>query len=122
MGSVCYGYDFSVISSIIGIPAWYSYMGLTEDKSQTALYTHSNNMIGALFGLFSAGAIFGALFVGWMCDAYGRKKSLMLAAVVNIVGGALQAGSVHIGMFIAARFVTGFAAGRYTLIQVFRLS
>jgi MFS family permease len=79
-------------------------------------------MIGALFGLFSAGAIFGALFVGWMCDAYGRKKSLMLAAVVNIVGGALQAGSVHIGMFIAARFVTGFAAGRYTLIQVFRLS
>jgi MFS family permease len=39
--------------------------------------------------------------------------SVVLAAIINIVGGALQAGSVHVGMFIAARFVTGFAAAMF---------
>lgn len=107
-----YGYDFSIITFTIGQPAWYEKFGMTTNPSQHALYTYSNNIIGALLGLFSAGAIFGAVFVGWMCDVHGRKKSLILAAIINIVGGALQTGSVHIAMFAVARFVTGFAAGR----------
>lgn len=88
-------------------------MGLTTDAEQAALYAYSNQIVGTVFGLFSAGAIFGALFVGWVCDAYGRKASLLIATVINIIGGALQAGSINIGMFIAARFITGFAGGMY---------
>ncbi len=87
-------------------------MDLTTDPTSSR-YSYSNSIIGTIFGLFSAGAIFGALFVGWVCDVYGRKKSLLIAAAINIVGGALQAGSVHVGMFIAARFVTGFAGGMF---------
>lgn len=73
-------------------------------------------MIGTTFGLFSTGAIFGGLFVGWCSDAYGRKLALVIAAFINIIGGALQTGSVHIGIFIAARFVTGFSGGMYQSI------
>ena len=40
-------------------------------------------------------------------------RFIVLAAIINIVGGALQAASVHVGMFIAARAITGFAAGQY---------
>lgn len=112
LGSISYGYDFSVISTTVGQPSWYAYMGLTADPTQAALYAYSNQIIGTVFGLFSAGAIFGALFVGWVCDAYGRQKSLILAAIINLLGAGLQTGSVHIGMFIAARFVTGFSAGK----------
>ncbi len=86
-------------------------MGLTTDPTQAHLYEYSNQIIGTIFGLFSAGAIFGALFVGWLCDAYGRKISLVVAAIINVLGGALQTGSVHVGMFITARFITGFAGG-----------
>lgn len=68
-------------------------------------------MIGTVFGLFSTGAIFGALAFGWACDKYGRKKLFLVAALINMIGGALQAGSVHIAMFVVARFITGFAAG-----------
>ncbi|EXJ93636.1 hypothetical protein A1O1_02028 [Capronia coronata CBS 617.96] len=110
LGSISYGYDFSIISTTVGQPTWYAYMGLTTDPTQASLYSYSNSIIGTIFGLFSAGAIFGGLFVGWFSDAHGRKKSLLSAAVINIVGGALQAGSVHVGMFIVARFITGFAA------------
>jgi MFS family permease len=89
-------------------------MGLTTDPTDAELYNYSNEIIGTILGLFAAGAFFGAIFAGWYCDAYGRKQTLIVAAVINIVGGALQAGSVHVGMFIAARFITGFAAGQYT--------
>lgn len=68
-------------------------------------------MTGTIFGLFSVGAIFGAIFGGWMCDARGRRPTMMVACVVNVVGGAIQTGSVHVGMFIIGRFITGFAAG-----------
>lgn len=113
LGSISYGYDFSIISTTVGQPTWYAYMGLTLDPTDAALYAYSTRLTGTVFGLFSAGAIFGALFVGWLCDVYGRKRSLLVAAAINIIGGALQTGSVHIGMFIAARFITGFAGGTF---------
>lgn len=87
-------------------------MGLTPDPTQASLYAYSNQILGAVFGLFSAGSIFGGLFVGWYSDSYGRKRSLIIAGVINIIGGALQAGSAHIAMFLVARLVTGFAGGK----------
>lgn len=68
-------------------------------------------MLDTVFGLFSAGAIMGGLFVGWYSDAYGRKPSLLIGIAINVIGGALQTGAVHIGMFITARFITGFSGG-----------
>lgn len=41
----------------------------------------------------------------------------MIAAIINIVGGGLQTGSVHIGMFIVARFITGFSAGKLSDVK-----
>ncbi|KAF2793029.1 general substrate transporter [Melanomma pulvis-pyrius CBS 109.77] len=120
LGSISYGYNFSIISTTVGQPTWYASMGLTADATNASLYAYSNQMIGTIFGLFSAGAIFGALFVGWVCDAYGRKKSLLIAAFINIIGGALQAGSVHVAMFIVARFVTGFSGAMFvTLVPIY---
>lgn len=86
-------------------------MGLSADPTSSK-YAYSNSMLGTVFGLFSTGAIFGGLFVGWYSDAYGRKRSLIIASIINIIGGALQAGSVHIAMFVVARMITGFAAGQ----------
>ncbi|KAJ5537812.1 hypothetical protein N7494_007291 [Penicillium frequentans] len=120
LGSISYGYDFSIISTTVGQPTWYAYMGLTLDPTDAALYAYSTRLTGTVFGLFSAGAIFGALFVGWLCDVYGRKRSLLAAAAINIVGGALQTGSVNIGMFIAARFITGFAGAMFvTMVPIY---
>lgn len=63
-------------------------------------------------GLFCAGGFLGAIFIGWSCDAVGRKNSLWIASPLAIVGGALQAGAVHIAMFLVGRFVGGFAVGK----------
>ncbi|KAK4935990.1 hypothetical protein LTR10_023037 [Elasticomyces elasticus] len=46
--------------------------------------------------------------MGWMCDARGRKQALWIAATISLVGSALQAGSAAIGMFLFARWLTGY--------------
>lgn len=63
-------------------------------------YRHTTNMIGALNGVNSAGAIFGCIFNAWTCEKYGRKYSLMIGSVVLIVGGALCGGAVNLAMFL----------------------
>lgn len=62
--------------------------------------------------LFAAGAAFGAIAQGWIGDWLGRKKAFAIGSTFAIVGGALTAGSVHIGMLIAMRFIQGLGLGQ----------
>lgn len=41
--------------------------------------------------------------------------SILIACLVTVVGGALQAGSVHIAMYLAFRFITGIGVGNFSL-------
>lgn len=68
---------------------------------------------------FSGGGFFGAIFVGWACDYLGRKKTLLVATPIAIVGGALQGGAVNIAMFLVGRLLGGFAVGLFTTLATF---
>jgi MFS family permease len=105
LGSLTFGYSYSVISGTLGQPGFLEYFNLENDASHTQAIT------GTINGLLCAGAAFGSLCVGWMCEARGRKKTLYLTCFVNIFGAALQAGSINLGMFIAARFIGGWGIG-----------
>lgn len=96
----------------MGQPGFYAYFGLTASPKDASLYAYSNRIIGAINGLYSAGGTFGALGMAWLCESKGRKMALYVACVFGIVGGALQAGSVHIAMYLVARLITGVAVGK----------
>jgi len=115
LGSLTFGYGFSVISNTIGQPGFLSYFRLQENGSRTQAIT------GAINGLFCAGATFGSLMVGWMCEARGRKETMYASALINLIGEALEAGSVNIGMFLASRFIAGWGIGAMVvLIPIFQ--
>jgi MFS family permease len=105
-----YGYCFSVISNTLGQPNFYTYLGLTTDPTSPH-YSYTNSITGAATGLFSVGGFFGAIFLSWLTDAYGRKKALIVADIATIIGGALSTGTAHIAMFLIGRLLTGFATG-----------
>lgn len=112
LGSLTYGYILAVITNTLGQPNFYTYFDLTTDKSDTALYNYTNRITGSMNGIFSAGGLCGAIFSAWLSESHGRKMTLLGATITTLIGGALQGGSVKIGMFLFARFFSGFGAGR----------
>ena len=62
-------------------------------------------------GLYTAGGYFGALVSSWVIERIGCKRAIFAACVAATLGGALQAGSVNLGMFIFVRFISGLGVG-----------
>lgn len=56
------------------------------------------------------------LFSGWAADSWGRKRTIMFAAVWAVIAGIIQAASVHVGMLIAGRIIGGFAVGIMNMV------
>ena len=70
-----------------------------------------DSILGAVNALFAFGAACGAIVQGWTADWLGRKGALALAATCALLGGALTAASVAVGMLVAVRLLQGFGLG-----------
>ena len=104
------------MSTTLGQPGFYQYFELTQDPTDAARYSYTNAIIGAMNGLFCAGGFFGALFVAWTADRFGRKLTLLISSPLAVLGGALQGGAAHIAMFLVGRFIGGLAVGMLVVL------
>lgn len=59
----------------------------------------------------SGGSFLGALAAGAICDAVGRRYTLMIASVVWIIGAAIQCSSQNVAQLIIGRLISGLAVG-----------
>ncbi|KAF2397312.1 MFS transporter [Trichodelitschia bisporula] len=109
IGIISTAYGLAIIGSTVGQPNFYTYFNLATAGQPG--YTHTTNMIGALNGVNSAGAIAGCLYSAWSSDKLGRKRTMQLGAIVLVIGGGLCAGAVNIAMFLVGRFIAGWGAG-----------
>ncbi|KAF1813977.1 hypothetical protein P152DRAFT_299705 [Eremomyces bilateralis CBS 781.70] len=92
LGQIAFGYPSSIIGTTLGLPQFLIYMGLVDPA--TGLPTsNSANLIGAMSGVFQAGAFFGIIIGSWVMDKYGRKMGMAYCAFFSIFGGALLCGS-----------------------------
>ena len=53
----------------------------------------------------------GCMTVPWMLDALGRKRSVQIICCICVISAILQGASVHIAMFLVARFINGVGVG-----------
>ena len=74
--------------------------------------SNATQLNGAVNGVFFAGGLIGALLQSQQSDVLGRQKSVALSCAISVLGGALQAGSIHIAMFIVARMIAGLGIGK----------
>jgi MFS family permease len=109
LGSLTYGYSTSIISTTLSQPSFNAYFEFSTRSNTDAL-------IGAVFGLYQTGGFFGTMACLKAADFLGRRRAMFYASLVTVLGGALQAGSAHIGMYIAARFITGLGSGTWIYI------
>ena len=67
--------------------------------------------IGSIASFYLLGAVFGALFFGWLTDRFGRKKLFFVTLGVYLIGVLLTAFSWNLWSFMAFRLLTGMGIG-----------
>lgn len=60
---------------------------------------------------YYGGGLIGTILHEPVSNRYGRKAAQYAAGVLLLLSGALQSGSVHIAMFMIARFICGLGSG-----------
>lgn len=83
-----------------------------ESFSQT-MGSFSSVVHGVIVSTILLPGAFAALFAGLLADRYGRTQTIALGSTVFGVGAAIEAGSVHLAMFIVGRVVKGLGEGLF---------
>lgn len=83
-------------------------MGLTT-VSDWDLVCDNTWQLSTVQGSYMGGVFVGCLFWGWASDKFGRRPSIMVAAVIQIVSSIVASFSVNYIMFIFFRFLIAFS-------------
>ncbi|RYG06415.1 MAG: MFS transporter [Chitinophagaceae bacterium] len=103
LGGYLFGFDFAVIAG-----------ALPFLKTQFDLNAYQEGFTTASLAL---GCMAGCIYAGRVSEKLGRKRSLMIAALVFTISSLLMAAASSISFFIAARFCAGFAVGMASLLS-----
>jgi sugar porter (SP) family MFS transporter len=108
LGGLLFGYDTGVISGAL--------LFIPDDFKLTPF------LQGAIVAGLLLGAMIGAACAGRLADRLGRRKLIMIAAVVFTAGALLAAFAPTVGVLIAARVILGLAVGSAALVVPLYLS
>ncbi len=97
VGGLLFGYDTGVISgALLFLKQSFALNATTQEITVSAVLV---------------GAIIGSILAGRLNDVLGRKKTLLLLAVIFTVGAILTAISPNLVFFLVCRIIVGLAIG-----------
>ncbi|KAK0659860.1 High-affinity glucose transporter [Lasiodiplodia hormozganensis] len=100
IGGALFGFDISSMSAWIGTEQYAEY------------FNHpSSDLQGGITASMSAGSFVGALGAGFLSDRLGRKRAMEIAAVIWIIGSAIQCSAQNVAQLIVGRIINGFTVG-----------
>jgi MFS transporter, SP family, galactose:H+ symporter len=108
LGGLLFGYDTGVISGALPF--------LKQD------FSLSPTMEGVTTAAVLCGAVIGAAAVGPISDAFGRRRVILFAALLFILGALVSAAASSLGVLIAGRAVVGVAIGVASMLTPLYLS
>ena len=97
LGGLLFGYDTGIISAAL------LFIRQVLDLSPT--------MQGILVAIVLAGAALGAATAGSLSDRFGRRRVILAAALLFVVGALLSALATNLTVLLIGRFLVGLAIG-----------
>uniref|UniRef100_A0A5B7AQD8 Putative inositol transporter 4-like n=1 Tax=Davidia involucrata TaxID=16924 RepID=A0A5B7AQD8_DAVIN len=111
IGGLLFGYDTGVISGAL--------LYIREDFESV---DKSTLMQETIVSMAVAGAIIGAALGGWITDALGRKKSILIADFLFLVGAIVMAVSPAPWVIIVGRIFVGLGVGMASMTSPLYIS
>ncbi|CAN5560677.1 arabinose-proton symporter AraE [soil metagenome] len=108
VGGLLFGYDTAVIAGAIGFMKSY--------------YALSDAMTGWVASCALLGCIAGAMYAGKLSDVVGRKKVLMLAALLFAISSVGTAMPPNLTFFVAFRLIGGMGIGIASMLSPMYIS
>lgn len=108
MGGLLFGYDTAVIAGAIGF---------LETKFQL-----TPAMTGWAASSAIWGCVVGAMMAGYLSDKFGRKKILILTAIMFAISSIGAAIPTNLSQFVAARLIGGLGIGAASMLSPMYIS
>jgi MFS transporter, SP family, arabinose:H+ symporter len=108
LGGLLFGYDTAVIAGAIGL------LRLKFELSAA--------MTGWAASSAIIGCIFGAMFAGKLSDVYGRKRVLIITAILFAVSAIGSSIPQDLTQFVIARFIGGLGVGAASMLSPLYIS
>jgi SP family sugar:H+ symporter-like MFS transporter len=103
IGGFLFGYDSGAVNG-------------TQDGLKGA-FALSEGGLGFTVGSLLIGCFIGAFFAGRLADLIGRRNTMMVAAVLFLVGAIVQGVAESHMLFVAARIMGGMAVGAASVLS-----
>ncbi|KAH8883793.1 sugar transporter [Thozetella sp. PMI_491] len=71
---------------------------------------------GTIVALYTLGCVFGSLGITQLGNRIGRKKSLLAASTVTVIGAIIQTTSFSLGQLIVGRLISGLGVGAMNVV------
>ncbi|KAG2210003.1 hypothetical protein INT47_003439 [Mucor saturninus] len=111
LGGFLFGYDLGVVGGMLIAPSFQSHFEI--DPNDILREAEIN---GTIVSVLQIGCLFGALIATSTADSFGRKKSILLAAIVFTLGGILQIIGYGLAMMYIGRIISGLGVGALSML------
>lgn len=107
MSALAMGYDTAVIGGTMALDSFRRDFGLDEVDVSTR-----DTIQGNIVSTFQAGCFFGALLIFPVAEKWGRRKTIILASTIFLLGGTLMtAARGDLNLIYAGRAIAGLGIG-----------
>ncbi|TKA82359.1 hypothetical protein B0A49_00100 [Cryomyces minteri] len=107
IGGGLFGFDISSMSAIISGQPYLCYF----NQGPVPCTGPRSDVQGGITASMAGGSWFAALCSGFLADSLGRKKTIMLGAIIWVIGSIIVSASQNIAMLIVGRVINGLCVG-----------
>lgn len=107
-----FGYNQTVLGGVLTLHSFerqFREIDMTDAASSEK--SRTSTIQGTVVALYAVGGLFGALSCIGLGDVFGRRRVIMVACAVQMIGAILMASSYDFGQLIVSRLVVGLGTG-----------
>ncbi|OQE41902.1 hypothetical protein PENCOP_c004G07018 [Penicillium coprophilum] len=106
------GYNQGLLGGVLTLP-WFEFQFPEIDvtHAQPSEKHHKSTLQGTVVALYAAGGLLGAISCIGLGDMLGRRRTIIIASIIQMIGAFLMASSFGLAQLVVSRVLLGLGTG-----------